>query len=141
MLADPTFAEMSYRRWQRCLLTWRTAAMLLVSLLCAGHVPMLADPTFAEMVEAIGVASLGADDKAIWHLTKVSKAVIFKRSVMISNLMIIEKPQHYASCGVVSCRVSQPPPWYAPTLRVRNKFTHPCPAVLPVGVRSSAPPL
>jgi phenylalanine-4-hydroxylase len=49
--------------------------MLLVSLFCAGHVPMLADPTFAEMVEAIGVASLGADDKAIWHLTKVSKAV------------------------------------------------------------------
>ena len=32
---------------------------------------MLADPTFAEMVQAIGEASLGADDKAIWHLTKV----------------------------------------------------------------------
>jgi phenylalanine-4-hydroxylase len=38
---------------------------------CAGHVPMLADPTFAEMVQAIGVASLGADEKQIWHLTKV----------------------------------------------------------------------
>lgn len=38
----------------------------------AGHVPMLADPTFAEMVQAIGEASLGADDKAIWHLTKVN---------------------------------------------------------------------
>jgi hypothetical protein len=39
---------------------------------------MLADPTFAEMVQAIGVASLGADEKQIWHLTKVwqSKAVI-----------------------------------------------------------------
>ncbi|WIA37157.1 hypothetical protein OEZ86_014117 [Tetradesmus obliquus] len=36
-----------------------------------GHVPMLADPTFAEMVQAIGVASLGADEKQIWHLTKV----------------------------------------------------------------------
>lgn len=33
---------------------------------------MLADPTFAEMVQAIGVASLGADEKQIWHLTKVS---------------------------------------------------------------------
>ncbi len=33
---------------------------------------MLADPTFAEMVQAIGEASLGADDKAIWHLTKVT---------------------------------------------------------------------
>jgi phenylalanine-4-hydroxylase len=36
-----------------------------------GHVPMLADPTFAEMVQAIGEASLGADEKTIWHLTKV----------------------------------------------------------------------
>jgi phenylalanine-4-hydroxylase len=36
-----------------------------------GHVPMLADPTFASMVQAIGQASLGADEKTIWHLTKV----------------------------------------------------------------------
>jgi phenylalanine-4-hydroxylase len=42
-----------------------------VSECVAGHVPMLADPTFAEMVQAIGVASLGADEKQIWHLTKV----------------------------------------------------------------------
>lgn len=36
-----------------------------------GHVPMLADPAYCEMVEAIGRASLGADEKTIWHLTKV----------------------------------------------------------------------
>jgi hypothetical protein len=36
-----------------------------------GHVPMLADPDFARMVQAIGVASLGAEEKTIWHLTKV----------------------------------------------------------------------
>lgn len=32
---------------------------------------MLADPTFAEIVQSIGQASLGADDKTIQHLTKV----------------------------------------------------------------------
>lgn len=37
-----------------------------------GHVPMLADPTFADMVQQIGEASLGADEKQIWHLTKVN---------------------------------------------------------------------
>lgn len=36
-----------------------------------GHVPMLADPACSELVQAIGVASLGADEKTIWHLTKV----------------------------------------------------------------------
>mmetsp|Transcript_38559 Transcript_38559/g.122232 ORF Transcript_38559/g.122232 Transcript_38559/m.122232 type:complete len:261 (+) Transcript_38559:692-1474(+) len=36
-----------------------------------GHVPMLADRDFAAMAHAIGVASLGATEKAIWHLTKV----------------------------------------------------------------------
>ncbi|GBF97155.1 chloroplast phenylalanine hydroxylase [Raphidocelis subcapitata] len=35
-----------------------------------GHVPMLADPDFAAMVQAIGRASLGADERTIWHLTK-----------------------------------------------------------------------
>jgi hypothetical protein len=43
----------------------------------AGHVPMLADPTFAEMVQAIGVASLGADEKQICHLTKVMTCKYF----------------------------------------------------------------
>jgi phenylalanine-4-hydroxylase len=37
----------------------------------SGHVAMLADPTFADLVHSIGVASLGADDKTIRHLTKV----------------------------------------------------------------------
>lgn len=32
----------------------------------AGHVPMLANPAYADLVHAIGVASLGADDKMIW---------------------------------------------------------------------------
>jgi len=36
-----------------------------------GHVPMLADPDYADLVQAIGLASLRADDKMIWHLTKV----------------------------------------------------------------------
>ncbi|KXZ45337.1 hypothetical protein GPECTOR_56g434 [Gonium pectorale] len=36
-----------------------------------GHVPLLADPAYSQLVQAIGAASLGADDKTIWHLTKV----------------------------------------------------------------------
>jgi hypothetical protein len=39
-----------------------------------GHVPMLADPDFGAMVQAIGQASLGADEATIWHLTKVGRA-------------------------------------------------------------------
>ena len=37
----------------------------------AGHVPMLADPAYCDLVQNIGVASLGADEKQIWHLTKL----------------------------------------------------------------------
>ena len=37
----------------------------------AGHVPMLADPAFCDLAYAIGLASLGADEKQIWHLTKI----------------------------------------------------------------------
>eukprot|EP00803_Ostreobium_quekettii_P002961 evm.model.scf_999.4 EVM.evm.TU.scf_999.4 scf_999:17442-18856(+) len=36
-----------------------------------GHVPMLADPAFCDLIHAIGVASLGASEKTIWHLTRV----------------------------------------------------------------------
>lgn len=36
-----------------------------------GHVPMLAVPAYSEMAQAIGMASLGADEKLVWHLTKV----------------------------------------------------------------------
>ena len=36
-----------------------------------GHVPMLADPAYCDLVQNIGVASLGADEKQIWHLTKL----------------------------------------------------------------------
>ena len=32
---------------------------------------MLAVPAYSEMAQAIGAASLGADDKLVWHLTKV----------------------------------------------------------------------
>lgn len=32
---------------------------------------MLANPAFCEIAKEIGRASLGADDKMIWHLTKV----------------------------------------------------------------------
>ncbi|KAL6779744.1 AAH1 [Auxenochlorella protothecoides x Auxenochlorella symbiontica] len=35
-----------------------------------GHVPMLAHPAFCQLAHAIGVASLGADEAQIWHLTK-----------------------------------------------------------------------
>ena len=38
-----------------------------------GHVPMLADPAFCALAQAIGRASLGADEKQIWHLTKVGR--------------------------------------------------------------------
>lgn len=34
---------------------------------------MLVNPSFTEMVRAIGVASLGADEARLWHLTKVRK--------------------------------------------------------------------
>ncbi|KAG2449024.1 hypothetical protein HYH02_005776 [Chlamydomonas schloesseri] len=36
-----------------------------------GHVPLLADPDYSRLVQSIGLASLAADDKQIWHLTKV----------------------------------------------------------------------
>ena len=36
-----------------------------------GHVVMLADPAYSELVHRIGLASLGASEKEIWHLTKV----------------------------------------------------------------------
>jgi len=32
---------------------------------------MLAHPAFCDMVHSIGVASLCADEKQIWHLTKI----------------------------------------------------------------------
>lgn len=32
---------------------------------------MLADPGFCDLVHNIGIASLGADDKTIWNLTKI----------------------------------------------------------------------
>jgi phenylalanine-4-hydroxylase len=35
-----------------------------------GHVPLLANPAFSDLVQAIGLASLAADDAQIWHLTK-----------------------------------------------------------------------
>lgn len=35
-----------------------------------GHVPMLAQPAFCGLAHAIGLASLGADEAQIWHLTK-----------------------------------------------------------------------
>jgi hypothetical protein len=34
-------------------------------------VALLADPDFCDLIHAIGVASLGAPEKDIWHLTKV----------------------------------------------------------------------
>lgn len=36
-----------------------------------GHVVMLTDPTYCDLVQSIGMASLGATEKEIWHLTKV----------------------------------------------------------------------
>lgn len=32
---------------------------------------MLANPAYCDLVHSIGVASLGADEKQIWHLTKL----------------------------------------------------------------------
>jgi phenylalanine-4-hydroxylase len=36
-----------------------------------GHVPMLADVGFGELARGVGAAALGADDAAVWALTKV----------------------------------------------------------------------
>ena len=36
-----------------------------------GHIPMLTNKHYADMVQQIGLASLYATDKEIWHLTKV----------------------------------------------------------------------
>mmetsp|Transcript_5268 Transcript_5268/g.13184 ORF Transcript_5268/g.13184 Transcript_5268/m.13184 type:complete len:372 (+) Transcript_5268:206-1321(+) len=36
-----------------------------------GHIPMLTNQYYADMVQQIGLASLYATDKEIWHLTKV----------------------------------------------------------------------
>lgn len=36
-----------------------------------GHVPMLADRDLCDLIHHIGIASLGADEKQIWHLTKI----------------------------------------------------------------------
>jgi len=36
-----------------------------------GHIPMLTNKYYADMVQQIGLASLYATDKEIWHLTKV----------------------------------------------------------------------
>uniref|UniRef100_A0A7S3QR79 phenylalanine 4-monooxygenase n=1 Tax=Dunaliella tertiolecta TaxID=3047 RepID=A0A7S3QR79_DUNTE len=38
---------------------------------CLGHMPMLANQEYADLVQAIGEVSLGANEKMIWHLTKV----------------------------------------------------------------------
>lgn len=38
---------------------------------CAGHTVMLSNPEYADLVHTIGVASLAADDKQIWHLIKI----------------------------------------------------------------------
>lgn len=46
---------------------------------------MLADPTFADMVQQIGEASLGADEKQIWHLTKVVDYAVSKSASSISS--------------------------------------------------------
>ena len=47
------------------------AGLQCLSVCGAGHVPMLADPAYCDLVQNIGVASLGADEKQIWHLTKL----------------------------------------------------------------------
>jgi hypothetical protein len=69
-----------------------------VLLCCAGHVPMLADPTFASMVQAIGQASLGADEKTIWHLTKVcccltaaSADLLSRKQALLAIIMFLHQ--------------------------------------------------
>ena len=44
---------------------------------------MLADPAYCDLVHTIGVASLCADDKQIWHLTKIYWRVNTKRPVWL----------------------------------------------------------
>jgi phenylalanine-4-hydroxylase len=65
----------------------------------AGHVGMLADPTFAEIVHSIGLASLGADDKTIKHLTKVSnKDKRLQYTVMEYKTSSTPLPDHILEC-------------------------------------------
>ena len=35
------------------------------------HMPMLLNPRFVDLAQVIGLASLGASNKQIWHLTKL----------------------------------------------------------------------
>ena len=55
---------------RRCL-ELQAGLLVIIARAAAGHVPMLADPAYCNLVHNIGVASLGADEKQIWHLTKL----------------------------------------------------------------------
>jgi hypothetical protein len=72
---EPLSAAGATNRQQPAMLLHRLEAAHLTlcnAVVSVGHVGMLADPTFAEIVHSIGLASLGADDKTIKHLTKVN---------------------------------------------------------------------
>ncbi len=57
--------------------------LLELTFIPAGHVPLLADPSFCELAWSIGRASLGADHKQIWHLTKLYWYTVEVRGVEV----------------------------------------------------------
>lgn len=80
--------------------TFSTCCHRVCDVLCAGHVGMLADPTFAEIVHSIGLASLGADDKTIKHLTKVCTGAGVTASVWCACRLRLVLGQGFLACGV-----------------------------------------
>lgn len=72
---------------------------LCTAVVSSGHVGMLADPTFAEIVHSIGLASLGADDKTIKHLTKVINTdKRLQYTVMEYKTAVTVLPEHHMIC-------------------------------------------
>lgn len=57
--------------WIRLLLKLRRCSKHEISGSPAGHTVILSNPGYADLVHTIGVASLAADDKQIWHLIKL----------------------------------------------------------------------
>ena len=73
---------------------------------------MLADPAFCDLVHAIGVASLGADEKQIWHLTKVRRTCRLGGSACtLLEALAIAQLRTHAAGRLSSCLPCPPCPF------------------------------